>query len=125
MKKVLAILFIIVYAFGATEACEILKLPMLIEHYHQHKAEQNGSLSLIDFLVMHYNGKDSADSGHHQQLPFKAAENHVSFAAVAVPPYYCFQSKEKVSFKISYPVFKRNFYSSLLEKGIFQPPRLA
>lgn len=126
MKKVLAILLICVYTFGATEACQILKIPILIEHFNQHKSE-HPSMSFIDFLVIHYNGKDVIDFDYEddQRLPFKSFENCISFTAFAVPPVYHLHSKPKIYVKVSYPAFKKQFHSSLFTKGIFQPPKLA
>ncbi len=70
MRKKLAILLISLHLLGNTEAGQLFKIPQLLEHYSQHKKE-NQSLGFIDFFVMHYGGDDGtdADNDQDQQLP--------------------------------------------------------
>ncbi len=70
MRKKLAILLISLHLLGNTEAGQLFKLPQLIEHYAQHK-QDNQSLGFIDFFIMHYGGDDGthADDDQDQQLP--------------------------------------------------------
>ena len=58
MRKKLAILLISLHLLGNTEAGQVFKVPQLLEHYSQHKKE-NQSLGFIDFFVMHYGGDDT------------------------------------------------------------------
>lgn len=70
MKKMLSILLITLFLVSTTELYQFLKLPILAEHYLEHKA-LNPDMNVTAFLVAHYNhpSKDS-DYGKDQKLPF-------------------------------------------------------
>ena len=55
MRRVLAILFLSVYLISTTEFGQLLKFPMLVEHYFEHK-EKNSQITVIEFLALHYEG---------------------------------------------------------------------
>lgn len=48
VRKTVAILFTAIYLLGATEASQLLKLPVLVQHYYEHKAG-NVSVTLLLF----------------------------------------------------------------------------
>jgi hypothetical protein len=72
MKNLAAILFLLIYLFGNTNASQVMKLPLLVKHYLKHKQE-DPSLTVGSFLKMHYVGQQPFDSDYQQdmQLPFK------------------------------------------------------
>ncbi len=55
---------------------EMMKLPMLVGHYHEHVA-QDGALSFADFIAQHYaiGGHEEADHEGHENLPFHHHHN--------------------------------------------------
>jgi len=57
VNKKAAYIFLAIYLLGATELSQLLKIPLLIEHYTEHKLD-NGNLSLLSFMYMHYVGDD-------------------------------------------------------------------
>ncbi len=61
------------------ELYQLLKLPILFEHFSEHKRIDN-SVSFTDFLGMHYWGTDinDDDDARDQQLPYKKADVHLS-----------------------------------------------
>jgi hypothetical protein len=65
--------------------CEQLcRLPVLIHHYQQHQAEEEGKLSFIAFLQMHYNEDSShKDEEDHGDLPLF---NHCCCYQVIIVP---------------------------------------
>lgn len=70
VKKLLAIFFLSGYLFLTTELSQLLKLPVLIEHFAEHQ-EQDRNMSFIDFLVHHYGGHEKdADYETDMKLPF-------------------------------------------------------
>ena len=75
MKKRAAYLFLAIYLLGATELNQLLKMPLLIEHYMEHKLD-NGSLSLLSFMYMHYVGDDgdATDEQKDQNLTWRAED---------------------------------------------------
>lgn len=62
-----------------TSLDQLLKLPVLFQHYMEHK-EQNNSVSLMKFIAMHYWGDDDNDNDNDRdaQLPFKKFDAHPS-----------------------------------------------
>jgi hypothetical protein len=54
---------------------ELLKLPVLAEHYFDHRAEKNET-GLISFLISHYCTEDGTDqdADEDSRLPFKSTD---------------------------------------------------
>lgn len=71
MRKQIIYIFIFLIASNSSFVQQFYKLPILIEHYQEHK--QLMDLSFIDFLSMHYWGEDlkDNDADRDMQLPFK------------------------------------------------------
>ncbi len=71
MRKQIVYIFIFLIASNSSFVQQFYKLPILIEHYQEHK--QLMDLSFIDFLSMHYWGEDlkDNDADRDMQLPFK------------------------------------------------------
>jgi len=125
LKKISAILFLTAYLFSATECRQLLKLPLLIEHFAEHKQEDK-DLSLWQFLCMHYangNPKD-ADYDKDMQLPFKSSDNG-SIATGTYVPFagYAVAEKSFYSAGKSYFVSNEAFLSAAHLSSIWQPPR--
>lgn len=111
---------------SATATREILKLPLLVDHYYDHLEEKN-SRSLVSFLVMHYYIEDGTDTdaAEDNQLPFKSAEHAVNFSFTSVTPPAIAgalakpENESNQSFRIHSELFLPSQYSA----AIWQPPR--
>lgn len=82
MKRAAVILPLMFLVLVQTPVGQVLKLPLLIEHYLKHQAKESTSVSV--FFKMHYatNHRD-ADWPEDQQLPFKNINfNSIGFALV-------------------------------------------
>lgn len=92
MRRVLAILFLSVYLISTTELVQLLKFPMLVEHYFEHK-EKNPQINVMEFLALHYEGNHlenhphDEDYEHDQQLPFIVHIDVLSVSFVLTPPF--------------------------------------
>lgn len=88
MRKFFAICFIGVHLFTTTELVELMKLPLLVEHYFEHRSQDIG-VTLLDFLSMHYaNGENhDADYDKDQRLPFKSHEGCVNLMVLNCLPH--------------------------------------
>jgi len=92
MRRVLAILFLSVYLISTTELGQLLKFPMLVEHYFEHK-EKNPQITVMEFLALHYEGNHlenhphDEDYEHDQQLPFIVHTDVLSVSFVLTPPF--------------------------------------
>lgn len=103
---------------------QMLKLPVLIEHFREHQKESQG-ISFTSFIQLHYfsgNPKDN-DYDRDQQLPFRSDAMIVFDGSVEIPDQYC-----KVD---PLPVYKEKIYlfldvATLPSRhgfDIWQPPR--
>lgn len=126
LKKLFAISFLVVYLFSTTELSQLLKMPLLVEHFVEHR-EENSHLTVWRFLYMHYSAGDvhDADYARDMQLPFKTHENCVaSIINVFLPSHKVVITKpvqfiETEHFKTHEPFLQSTFLSN-----IWQPPKI-
>jgi hypothetical protein len=127
VKKAIAILCFSVYLFGATDAHQLLRLPLLVQHYVQHK-KANSQLSIIDFLKIHYSSKVVVDADYKQdmQLPFKTHEqDNCQTWGKKLPPLFTLQLASTLNTNRNHTLISVSFSSLLSVYSIFQPPRIA
>jgi hypothetical protein len=126
LKKLIAILFLSIYLISTTELHQLGKLPLLMEHYKEHKQE-NSNLTFFDFLNIHYSGESSAANQHnkHEQLPFKSNDGCVaSLISVYISPTISpFVLKEFGEPKKVFHSTKDILLSSTYLSNIWQPPK--
>ncbi|HAN39044.1 MAG TPA: hypothetical protein DCQ29_09100 [Chitinophagaceae bacterium] len=69
---------------GGTELRELCKLPLLVQHFKEHRQE-NPTMSLMAFLKLHYLEVQQKDADFQQdmELPFKA--QHVDWCHIPLP----------------------------------------
>lgn len=124
MKNLILIISSVMFISSSTELHELFRLPLLLEHYLQHRSE-NGHLSLVDFLKIHYseNHPNDQDDDDDNQLPFKSKESSIHLDT-AVPFHRGTEEKQVfppakkliILYAEGVPV-NRSF-------SIFRPPRL-
>ncbi|MBS1525338.1 MAG: hypothetical protein JST19_06805 [Bacteroidetes bacterium] len=87
MKKFSTILLLTAYLFSTTELHQLLKLPVVFEHFAEHQ-KQNKNISFLQFLDMHYMHGSPKDKDYSEdmKLPFKTADNCVSSVSPVVIP---------------------------------------
>lgn len=126
LKKTIAIFFLAVYLLSLTELNQLVKIPVLIEHFIEHKEKDTG-LSLWQFLDMHYaHGEvQDADYDRDMQLPFKSHDGCISsLMPVFVPVSFSVQLDKPVSSEMnSYSVYTEQFVSAAFLSAIWQPPK--
>lgn len=82
MKRLLASSFLMLYILATTSLIELIKLPTLIHHYHEH-SKDNKNLSFTDFVYLHYmTNHSSSNEDSHSNLPFKSAKNITSYSII-------------------------------------------
>lgn len=121
LKRTLSILFLLVYINSFTELHEVMRLPILLEHYSEHK-NLSQEISFWDFLEMHYK-TDVAHDEHDNELPFKVA-GHCFNAHSATEPDVKIAVTQLMPIIIAQPPFhykESSFNSPLI--AIFQPPK--
>jgi hypothetical protein len=130
LKKIISILFLGLYLFTATEAGQLLKLPLLVKHFHEHTAE-NPTMNFYDYLCLHYKYADDHDKDQTQdsQLPFKSHAGCCMQAAIAiaVPPVLVYPMLGVPVFtaaKRPTAIYKDFFIPSSVLSRIWQPPKV-
>lgn len=129
MKKQFAILFLFLYVFSTTELSQLLKLPILIEHYFEHK-EKSYDLSFSDFLVLHYNEDHFKGHAHDEdydqdkRLPFMLHSSTLSFVFISLTSINlevidkAYIEKEK-----TFPFENEFLINHIYLSSIWQPPK--
>ncbi len=124
--KFLLKIFILIFVFSATELHEILKFPILFQHYSEHK-QSNNKITFFSFLKDHYlnhKGKDANDS-KDMKLPFKSDDKNLITSS-----YLFFQFNTENKFFVP---LKENSEPNLLyqklelkefNSNIWQPPKI-
>jgi hypothetical protein len=128
MKKITAILFFTLYLLSATEAHQLLKLPVIFEHYKEHQKE-DGHISMVVFLVMHYMHSSPKDKDYDKdmELPFKTQDDCISSISPAFVPVFV-QHDVPAPVELNTPkafILKNQFLLSSYLANIWQPPRQA
>lgn len=127
MKKVVAISFLFVFLSANTELHQLLKLPMLLNHFLEHH-DQEPDESLADFLNEHYSETHNhSDNEHHDHdnLPFKSNDCATMHSNVVFNHDHNFSFCEPhiVSEKASVATNNVVIYSSAVLNTIWQPPQ--
>lgn len=127
MKKYIAYFFIVIYLFSFTEVRQVLKLPVLVEHYISHKLRDHGT-TFTDFFTMHYLEDHGIDGDYDQdmKLPFKK----IDFSSISLVPSV---APKKIEFSFEHKclnlenehnfAYSESFYPSVLQK-IWRPPKI-
>lgn len=123
MKKVGVVILTVFFLVSNTEFHELLKLPLLVIHYLEHK-NKTPDITIAQFFDIHYNTETQDDDyKRDSQLPFKSVE-HISpnwFAFilhydVKLPALHFYTNAE-------FSVYKASFISFQLLSNIWQPPK--
>jgi len=124
MRKLVAIAVVSIYILSFTEVHQLLKLPVLWQHYMEHQ-QNDDSITFLDFLSRHYNTYDDHDGDHDRdmQLPFKDFGHCSSVPAVTLTAFRIDFHVTHFAFEKTYVSFYKKFITSFHLTEIWQPPR--
>ena len=121
MRVIATIFFLVLLTVTQTPLGQLVKLPVLIEHFSKHK-KQDG-VSLLQFLTDHYSAKhNDADRSEDEQLPFKTVI--LQNPGFAIMPSIV---KADLTLALNVPtkVTRQGFYTPQQHFcSIFHPPRV-
>jgi len=125
VKSLTSNFFLFIVLVSSTEFNQLLRLPVLFEHFSEHKASNSG-ISFVDFLDMHYSGNDldDKDQERDKQLPFKSYGGSAILLLPTIPVkiqslefnWYTRSSRQHIFYII--PDLLRSYTES-----IWQPPK--
>ncbi|OLY92010.1 hypothetical protein SAMN05444008_106213 [Cnuella takakiae] len=123
MRRIIAIFCLALLLFTNTELYQLVKMPVLLEHYQEHKA---GGMNLLGFLKEHYfnGGVRNPDYERDMQLPFKTPTHIATIAFVLAVPEHpeVVQAPVLEQEDIAYNTYADWLPATYLQ-DIFQPPR--
>lgn len=127
MRKAVSIFFLSLCVFTFSEFHQLMKLPVLFQHFAEHRQE-DPTITIFAFLKLHYKGSFAIDDDYKrdQELPFRTNETLVNnitacefnFPLYVVVPHSPVNEKE-------YSILKENKIPVICIQDIFQPPRIA
>jgi hypothetical protein len=121
LKRFLAISLLALYINSNTEFHEMLRLPILLEHYAEHK-HQVRDMSFWEFLTMHYKTDQSHDD-QDNRLPFKDRNHSFTAPVIALPIQKIILSETTPLTEISHSSLYTEACIASHLSDIFQPPR--
>lgn len=127
MRRVVAILFLTVVLFTATPMQQLLKLPVLVQHYYEHKNDDT-ALTLLSFLELHYlssHDDNDGDNNRDQQLPFKTTDINVAASFLNALPgnNTALTISPNITTKQGLTLADETIVSSQYLSAIWQPPK--
>ena len=125
MKGIFIRIILIITTFNVVTINQFAKVPLLIVHYIDHW-QRDHSVSIADFIQMHYFDKDINDHDDQQdkQLPLKDFNLNYTFQ-IALPPNFLQFSLTEVTFnsKADFPLPRTSMLLSAFKSGLYRPPR--
>ena len=126
MKIFLSRFFLFIFILQNAVVGELLKLPLLVQHYEQHITLHHNT-TIYGFLKMHYIDPTVMDEDYAQdmQLPFKAIDLHSYIIQLSLPPlietkvasvYPQIKDEAIQNFKVKHLLYYHD--------SIFRPPKL-
>ena len=122
MKRIISILLISFYIISFTEVHQLIRLPLLIVHFIEHK-QLSKDITFIEFLELHYS-HETAHDDRDMELPFKDCSHCVAAQTVVLPGFKLELKQAAVSdaLPVHTGFYKKFIPSSYLSK-IWQPPK--
>ena len=126
MRQLTAVLLLSLYLFTSTDFQELLKFPVLLQHYKEH--QQESALTLSDFLYQHYTQGDvnDADKDQDSKLPYKSIDCTHAVGFTVLPTIISIDFIKTVDFEVQ--KLPSSFYTALFSSAncssIWQPPKI-
>jgi hypothetical protein len=128
MKRIIALTFLTFFLISLTEVQQLLKLPILVEHFSEHH-EKDTKITLWKFLCMHYSSEtiNDGDFEKDSKLPFKTIDTNSSSNQVIIlnELKFCFNTILINSDKKKLIKYYPHFSNSTFSNYIWQPPKFS
>lgn len=111
--------------FSQTELHQILKLPVLVQHYFEHKGEKD--ITLADFIVLHYFSGNLVDDDYARdiQLAFKTSDCIQGITSIVNPEQIVLSNEVLLISIKSFSKVQNDWIPSNYMVDIFRPPQFA
>ena len=123
LKKTIVILFLLVFVSSNTELHQLLKLPVLMNHYLDH-LKINQDESFFNFISEHDSSQPDHSDQEHHNLPFKTTDcATVNSVLPYVNSHQITVNRPQSFFLKVTPIYQGIIYSSAYLSNIWQPPK--
>lgn len=125
MAKRFVFILLTIHLFASTELSQFLKVPVLVEHFIEHK-NQDVSMSFMEYLIHHYGGHEmDEDWETDMKLPFMKHIEIVHFIFVIQKALVIVTESnfELIASAVKF-IPTSDFFTSESITTVFQPPRL-
>jgi hypothetical protein len=125
VRKAFAAFFLTTMLLAQTPLQQVLKLPVLVAHFTEHRIRSQGEISFLEFINHHYftTHPDDGDTDRDKQLPFHTSEVIMISSTVVVPEQILPDFEPPVFEDKTYGLFTLSGPSSLFTFDIWQPPK--
>ena len=123
LKKLISIGLLLLLMGSNTEFHQLMKLPVLIKHYMDHR-NSDQSLSFADFILAHYGDQLDTQDKTHEELPFKSHECQHMSPLVLVCEFHAYKAPILHAEPKALAGYQEDFYTSGSFGSIWQPPQL-
>lgn len=121
MRRLLSIGFLLLYLGSFTELHQVMRLPLLVEHFVEHQSLVP-QMSFLEFLVMHYK-TDVPHDATDMSLPFKDCSHSVVTPTSVLPEQKIALSEQPALNTQTFSSFYFSFLPASHLSEIFQPPK--
>jgi hypothetical protein len=101
---------------------ELQKIPLLLEHYKEHKQKAGKLFSFLDFLKLHYATEHGKSGCHHEGMPFLNISAGLSFILSDFHLSFRLKPVPVISSKVQFTYTNNYSFQSVF--CILQPPRI-
>ena len=126
LKKIIPILLLTIYIFGATSFSQLLRIHHFISHYQEHK-QHDKQINFTDFFIIHYVNEPIKDEDYDKdmKLPFKSdIPSSYSIAICQNEQTKSFDTQTTyLTVKQDFNLYDSSFLSALYLATIWQPPK--
>lgn len=124
MNRRIPIFFLLLFTLAQTELHQLLKLPVLIEHFREHRVLDPGK-SFLSYLAEHYHDEADQDNDYQRdmQLPFKTTDCITAISFVFELPYSYSIERVFAGINKEYNIHTDNYAVRQNLDNVFQPPR--
>jgi hypothetical protein len=122
MLRITSIGLLFFYLVSFTEFREVLRLPILIQHFVEHRTQVE-DMSFLEFLAMHYSTNQAHDD-QDMRLPFKDCSHSFGGQSVVLPLQKLVLSERSGQLALVNQSIYLQHEPQLLSLDIFQPPKL-
>lgn len=129
MKRIGAIILMLVMLVTSTALQQVFKLPLLVNHYFDHK-QIDSRTTVFGFLKLHYFDEEDgldADDTTDQKLPFKSVTHYIPPTVINAPPHIAPIGEIVVhqSGTAQHRPVQKTFITSHILSRIWQPPKVS